>query len=183
MDFKTVINSLLKNFKKEDVRYAFIGAFAMGALGMPRATVDLDILVHLEDLPKADRIMTSLGYNCVHKTENVSQYVSPLKIFGEVDFLHAFRDISVRMLARAVEKEIFGGEYEIKVLLPEDILGLKLQAAVNDPERATREYADIESLVEYHKSALDWPLVEEYFNLFNLKEKLAELKERFKKNE
>lgn len=43
--------------------------------------------------------MKENGYECKYKTENVSQYISPLKIFGEVDFLHAFREISLKMNA------------------------------------------------------------------------------------
>jgi hypothetical protein len=32
MDFKTVLELILKNFEKENIRYALIGGFALGAL-------------------------------------------------------------------------------------------------------------------------------------------------------
>jgi len=51
-----------------------------------------------------DTIMTEMGYECRYRTENVSQYISPLKVFGEVDFLHAFREASLKMLGRAEKR-------------------------------------------------------------------------------
>lgn len=179
MDFKTVLDLIIKGFNKEQVRYALIGGFALGALGLPRSTVDLDFLVHRDDLPKIDRIMKGNGYECVYKSENVSQYISPLKIFGEVDFLHAFRDISTGMLKRAIEKDIFEGKFKIRILQPEDIIGLKLQAIANDKTRAMREYIDIETLMEYYRTKLDWQLIEEYFFIFEEKERFIELKTKY----
>lgn len=179
MDFKTVITILLNNFQKENIRYAVIGGFALGVLGIPRATVDLDFLVHRDDLPKIDRIMKINGYECRFKSENVSQYISPLKIFGEIDFLHAFRRISLGMLERAEEREIFEGSLKIRVLKPEDIIGLKIQAIANDEERKLREYMDIEALLDYYRQNLDWVLIEEYFSIFGEKEKFEELKKKY----
>lgn len=179
MDFRTVLGLLLKSFQEENVRYALMGGFALGALGIPRATVDLDFLVHRDDLNKIERIMKANGYDCVFKSENVSQYISPIKIFGEVDFLHAFREISVKMIDRAIKKDIFEGRLKINVLKPEDIIGLKLQAIANDQTRASREYADIEALMEFYKQNLDWELICEYFELFDQKEKFREFKKKF----
>ena len=67
----------------------------MGAWGIMRSTVDLDFLVSSADLDKIEKIMTGYMYKKVYKTENVSQYISDLKPFGQIDFLHAFRTISL----------------------------------------------------------------------------------------
>ncbi|MFH1779141.1 MAG: nucleotidyl transferase AbiEii/AbiGii toxin family protein [Candidatus Omnitrophota bacterium] len=179
MDFKTVLKLLLDGFKKGDVRYALIGGFALAALGIPRSTVDLDFLVRQEDLPKVDIIMKNNNYKCVFKSENVSQYVSGIKIFGEVDFLHAFRKISLGMLDRAIEKDIFEGKLKIKILRPEDIIGLKIQALANDNNRAKREYVDIEAVLDYYKKTLDWNLIEEYFSIFGQKSDFLKLKRKY----
>lgn len=179
MDFRKVLELILKRFNQEDVRYGLIGGFALGILGAPRSTVDLDFLVHREDLDKIDKIMKSTGYERAFKSENVSQYVSSLKIFGEIDFLHAFRKASVGMLNRVVEKEIFDGALKLKVLRPEDIIGLKVQAVANDAKRAAQEYTDIEAVMECQKQNLDWQLLEDYFSLFNQEAKFAELKARY----
>ena len=179
MDFKTVLSLILNAFQEENVRYGLIGGFAMGALGISRATVDLDFLLRRDDLSKVDKIMKANGYECVFKSENVSQYVSEVKIFGEVDFLHAFRKVSIAMLERAKELDIFEGKLKIRVLRPEDIIGLKLQAIANDEARTTREYADIEALTDYYRINLDWESIEEYFSIFNQKEKFIELKKKY----
>ncbi|OIO00366.1 hypothetical protein COY52_03660 [Candidatus Desantisbacteria bacterium CG_4_10_14_0_8_um_filter_48_22] len=178
MDFKTVLKILLKNFRKENIRYALIGGFALGALDTPRSTVDIDFLVHLDDMPKVDEIMKGSGYECRFKSGNVSQYVSPLEMFGEVDFLHAFRKTAVAMLERAVEKDIFK-KLKIRVLQPEDIIGLKIQAAANDENRVEREYSDIGTLMKNYGKKLNWDLLEEYFSIFKEKKRFSDLKKRY----
>ena len=166
MDFKLVLGKLLTTFNEQNIRYALIGGMALGAWGVPRGTVDIDFLVHNDDLEKVDGIMTGLEYECKYRSENVSQYISCLQIFGEVDFLHAFRTPSLSMLQRTVEKEIFGGSLSIKVLKIEDIIGLKLQGMGNDETRKAMDLSDIESLMAANKDSLDWGLIKEYFDLF-----------------
>ena len=123
--------------------------------------------------------MADQGYECFYQTENVSQYTSPVNIFGEIDFLHAFRQLSLEMLDRALEKEIFEGEMQIKVLRPEDMIAFKVQAAVNNETRKNQEYADIESLMSYYKTDLDWQELERYFSLFSQNSLYNELREKY----
>lgn len=170
MDFKTVLGQLLNAFKEHNIRYALMGGFAMGLWGGSRSTVDLDFLVHRDDMEKVHEIMSNMGYECHHKTENVSQYSSPLKIFGGVDFIHAFREASLEMLQRAKEKDIFDGVLKVKTLMPEDIIGLKLQSVFNNPSREKIDIADIEMLVSIHKENLDMELLRRYFQIFEMED-------------
>lgn len=181
MDFEKILPVIIEEFKKENVRYALIGGFSMGAMGIMRSTMDLDFLVDVKDLSKIEKIMRKYNYNCVYKTENVSQYVSDVKIFGEIDFLHAFRKISISMFDRAKELMVSQGKCKIKVLSPEDIIGLKLQALVNDPSRQNREYADIQEIMAYFREKLDWNLIEEYFFLFKKEGTFKKLKVKYGK--
>ena len=155
MDFKAVISSLLKRFDEQGLRYGLMGGFALGIWGVARATADLDFLVHRPDMEKVDSVMREMGYECKFRSENVSQYVSPLKVFGEIDYLHAFRQVSLEMLARAEEKDIFGGEMKIRVLRPEDLIGLKLQAIKNNPSRKDIDMWDIKALAASRRDTLD----------------------------
>ncbi|RJQ22850.1 MAG: hypothetical protein C4560_01975 [Nitrospiraceae bacterium] len=168
MDFKLILQKLLTAFEKDGIRYALIGGFAMGLWGGSRSTIDLDFLVHRDDMQKVHWIMIALGYEIHQKTENVSQYTSPLKVFGGIDFIHAFRETSVEMLQRAVKKDIFSGMLNIKTLIPEDIIGLKLQAVFNDPSREKIDMADIELLISANKNNLDWKLIEQYCKIFKM---------------
>lgn len=168
MDFKAVLSRLLTAFREQDIRYALMGGFAMGLWGGSRSTVDLDFLVVREDMPKVGKIMKDMGYELRHHSENVTQYCSPLERFGGIDFIHAFRDASLGMLERAAEKEIFGGALKIKTLIPEDIIGLKLQSIYNDPAREKTDLTDIETLVSICGSAMDRALLRRYFSLFEM---------------
>lgn len=176
LDFKHVIDKLLTAFRDEDIRYALIGGFALGALGIARATVDIDFLVHRDDLEKVHAIMTGLGYQRPFHTENVSQYVSADTVFGEVDFLHAFREISIGMLQRAEIKKIFNETLSIRVLRIEDLIGLKVQAMANDDARKDIDLSDIRALIDLYKSAVDWPLLEKYFSMFGFQELFKNLR-------
>lgn len=179
MDFKAVTQNLLSAFETDGIRYALIGGFAMGAWGVPRSTVDIDFLIHRSDLQKVHRILTKMGYTCRYQTENVSQFVSSLEVFGEIDILHAFREISLGMLQRAEDRKIFKETMSIKVLKVEDLIGLKVQAIANDPSRELIDLADIESLLETYCATIDWGIIEEYFALFEFNDQFSELKNKY----
>lgn len=179
MDFPAVLKKVLSAFQEQNIRYALIGGFALGLWGVPRATVDLDFLVAQEDMPNVHAIMNALGYSRQYHSVNVSQYVSDLRFWGEIDFLHAFRHASRGMLQRAVVKELIGRTIGVKVVLVEDLIGLKIQAMVNDPTRRSGDLADIEALLEIHHARLNWELLEEYFRLFEQNNLLQRLQEKY----
>jgi hypothetical protein len=109
-------------------------------------------------------------------SDNVSQYRSPLRSFGEIDFVHAFREASRGMLDRAVEKGLYGGELTVRVLIPEDIIGLKLQAITNDPKRRAMDMADIKALASVPGRQLDWALIERYADLLDARTLVQEMR-------
>jgi hypothetical protein len=182
MDFKLVLEKLLTAFRKADIRYALMGGLALGAWGVPRGTVDIDFLIHRDDIEKVDRIMQGLGYECKYRTDNVSQYLSPLKVFGEVDFIHAFRTPSLSMLQRVEEKKIFNETITINVLRIEDLIGFKLQAIKNDESRKAIDLSDIESLIAFNNDKIDWNLMKEFFDLFGFNELFEELRGKYGDN-
>jgi hypothetical protein len=179
MDFPTVLKKLLRAFEEHHISYALIGGFALSLWGAPRATVDLDFLVEQQDMTQVHAIMTSLGYSRRYHSLNVSQYVSELRVWGEVDFLHALRRASLRMLQKSVDKKLFNQTVQVKVIRVEDLIGLKIQALVNDPTRQDGDLADIKALLAIHGAQLDWDILEEYFQLFEQTELLQLLKGRY----
>jgi len=63
------MSSLLEEFvnftemlNRENVDYAICGGWAMAIHGLPRATIDIDLLVLTEDLDKVWKIAQSFGY-------------------------------------------------------------------------------------------------------------------------
>lgn len=180
MNFTRISEKLVKAFEKEGVRYALIGGLALGLHGVHRATVDIDFLVHRDDMDKVGGIMSALGYERHFRSDNVSQYASPLSAFGEVDFLHAFREASVGMLERAEEKETFGGALKVRTVGTEDLIGLKVQAMANDERRREGDLADIEALLDLHGKVADWERIRGYFDLFEMEDVFARLEGKYR---
>ena len=183
MDFRAVLGFLVRDFSAKNVRYAIMGGFAMGAWGIVRATMDLDFLIHRDDLPAADATLAAHGYRILHRTENVSQFVSDLKPFGQVDFLHAFRPLSLGMLERARPVSVFDAGFRIPVLAPEDLIALKVQASSNDPSRKQSDMVDIALIGERFGSRLDWDRVMEFFALFGRGKELEEIRRKYGSSE
>ena len=179
VDFSQVLNTLLTEFDRHQIRYAAVGGFAMGVLGAPRGTQDLDFLVHHEDLGQLHQLMTTLGYQRAAVTENVSHYAHPDPVWGGVDILHGFRSPSLAILQRVKSRPIFSGALQIRSVDPEDVIGFKVQAMANNPKRRNRELVDIETLMELYGSRLDWSRIQEYFELFEMGEEGHALRTRF----
>ena len=150
----------------------------MALRGVQRATVDLDFILMLQDLDKADAIFRRAGYERVFKSENVSHYFSRDLGLGRIDLLHAFRGPTLGMLDRC-DRIVVADGVDLPVVQIEDIIGLTIQDAVNDPKRHDRDWADIqqvlESASESHQS-IDWELLSDYLALFNLSNQLGKMK-------
>jgi len=178
MNFAQVISTVGGQLDAAGVHYAVIGGFAMALRGVQRTTMDLDFILMLEDLEIADRILSGCGYRREFHSENVSHYVAADDAWGRIDILHAFRGPSLGMLRRA-ERLPRGGDPSLPVVGIEDLVGLKIQALVNDPTRAVGDWNDIRLLLEATRDqgvTLDWALLEDYLRLFDLDGKLPELK-------
>lgn len=168
MDFKRVLQIVAGEFSNRDIRFGLIGGFGMAALGVARTTMDMDFLLHRDDLPEARKVLEAAGFQLVFESENVAQFVGDVRPKGTLDFILAFRPIAVGMLARAKRLRVFAGTLLIPVLIPDDIIGLKVQAMANDPKRREQDTADIVALLDEFGSEVDWHRVESYFELFNL---------------
>lgn len=181
MNFETTIPKIVTEFAAAGIRYALIGGLAMAMRGVQRATLDVDFILLLEDLGNAHERLLALGYHRAFHSENVSHYLADNPALGRVDLLHAFRGPSLGMLERS-EMLGFVGGMSLPVVHVEDLIGLKIQAAVNDPSRHRRDWSDIHLLVEnasFHGTSLDWDLLADYFALFDLTPELSNLKQLY----
>ncbi|MFH0826529.1 MAG: nucleotidyl transferase AbiEii/AbiGii toxin family protein [Candidatus Omnitrophota bacterium] len=183
MNFEAVFKLLTEEFKKNNIRFALIGGFALHAAGFTRATKDIDFLVAKADMEKVKKIMESFGYELIHESEDISNFLGKMKELGKIDFLHAHRKYAKEMLERAQDKEILSGRFRIKVIKAEDLIGLKVQSSSNDPGRYHQDMADIQSLIRINYKNLDMRLIKEYFDLFERGEELKGLLEKIKDDE
>jgi hypothetical protein len=160
--------------------WALIGGLAVGLLGVPRTTVDVDLLVRPELLPTLDEALTGAGYVVEYRWEESSHYRAGCTALCAIDVIHAHRPHALSMLKRAgrivIEDE---PRLAVPVVAVEDLIGLKVQAMVNDPLREAREVADMRALLEVAASgrALDGGRLRSYFELFDRTELLTRLLE------
>ena len=154
-----------------NIDHALIGGLALATYGSTRATVDLDLLIHESDALKAKELLLKNGFTIDHESPEVIQF----KGMGYVDLLLARRPISQKMLFEAHKS----GPEGIKVLKPEDIIGLKIQAYKNNSKRELQDKADIQFLIE-SDDKLDWERIKSYADLFDEWEVISELKAKTK---
>ena len=83
------------------------------------------------------------------------------------------------MLERAERVAVDAKGLVVPVVAAEDLIGLKLQAMINDPDRERQELADIRSLLEVAAAGqpLDGVRLREYFELFARTDLLSRLME------
>ncbi|MBN8458942.1 MAG: nucleotidyl transferase AbiEii/AbiGii toxin family protein [Verrucomicrobia bacterium] len=161
------------------IRYALIGGMAMAMRGVQRATLDLDFILLSDDLDESDAILHSMGYDCAFRSANVTHYQGRNIALGRVDFLHAFRPATLGMLERA-QRLPLTSECSIPVVHLEDLIGLKIQAACNDPSRRIGDWNDIHLLVSHAGltgQSLDWELLGDYLAIFDQSHQLPTLQQ------
>ncbi len=70
---------------------------------------------------------------------------------------------------------VLDGALTVRTLLPEDVIGLKVQAIANDPgNRYAIDAPDIQQLLSLHRGSLNMELVREYFRIFEKEDLLNE---------
>ena len=165
MDFKEVLKFLLAEFPKSDIDFALVGGLAVSIYTKPRMTQDLDLMILSTDLNKAKKILINAGYNITFESGDIVTFVSNSVARGRIDFQLAHRKHAKKMIARAKNIELYPG-MNVKVLIPEDIIGLKVQAYNNQPERYYKDMADIQELIK-SDDCKNLDEVEEYFKIFD----------------
>ena len=78
-------------------------------------------------------------------------------------------------MRRARKSPVFDGKYKLKTILPEDLIGLKVQAISNDPgNRFHVDAPDIQRILQNKIDEIDMKLVRLYFELFSKEDLLDE---------
>lgn len=183
MNFTKTLPKLICSFDRENLHYALIGGLAMALHGVQRTTLDADFILLADEIDRADGVLSGLGYSLKFQSENVSHYFSENPELGRVDLLHAFRPATLGMLKRAKRINLTS-HCLIPIVNLEDLVGLKVQAAFNDPSRSDSDWSDINQLIRHASQSgweIDWELIGDYLSLFDLSEKLSELQQLYGK--
>jgi hypothetical protein len=150
--------------------HAIIGGMALSVLGYPRATNDVDFLVHSDFRGATEEQMRSRGFQLEFSSDEVAQWNGE----APIDFLYANRAPSRDMLKRAIQNSRPVTLLGIPVLDASDIIGLKIQAYSNNPRRLLQDLADIQKLMETNQ--IDWQRVQTYAEAFNEWERISSLR-------
>jgi len=168
---------LISLFNKSKVDYALIGGLSLAYWGIGRNTIDIDFLVSSQDILIVKKTIEDMGYSLIYGSEEVIQFQFSDNSRPPIDILIAHRKYSNNMLLRSDLKYV--DDLEVKVLIPEDIIGLKLQAYCNDSSREVQDKADIENLIRNNLDNIDWEKIEDYYDIFDLMADFHELRRRF----
>ncbi len=155
-------------------RAALIGGFALPFHGVQRATGDVDFLLDLEAADALHEALVAAGARCLHRSEDAANY-SAGRGLAAVDFIYARRERAREMLRRARPMLLRGARLRVPVVDAEALIGLKLQALVNAPERRAQDRADIAALFATKRDSLNTDLLRDYYRLFGLESELDRL--------
>ncbi|HUK13185.1 MAG TPA: hypothetical protein VLW17_07765 [Thermoanaerobaculaceae bacterium] len=178
MNFTETLRAVAAKLDASGYGWAVIGGLAVGIYGAPRSTVDIDMLIDGGCAEHLDGMLEGLGYSLVYRWDESSHYTPRVPERCPLDFLHARRPHTRAMLARAHRVELGEDGLLVPVVEMEDLIGLKVQAMVNDPDRRRGELVDIRALLEAAvatKRHPDMERVREYFGLFGEEAELREI--------
>lgn len=63
LDIIEELEAIIDAFDAEGIEYAVCGGLAVGILGLPRATKDIDLLVRREDVDRAKATVKAIGFD------------------------------------------------------------------------------------------------------------------------
>lgn len=158
MDLRRTLTLSSELLTKNLIDHALIGGFSLAFYGTARATQDIDFLADGQKKNQIRDCLLKAGFSLSFESNEVLQFSGP----GYLDILLANRPLSQAMLKQAITVN----GLPVKILKPEDIIGLKIQAYNNDPQRKLRDLADIQALYQSQKN-LDLTKVKYYADLFD----------------
>jgi hypothetical protein len=114
--------------------------------GLPRTTLDLDLVVDSAAQEDLIRFLESLGYQTLHRSSGYSNHSHPDLSRGKLDFIYVRGETSDTLFA-GCRRARGPGDLEVPVPRPEHLAALKVLAMKNDPARTFQEMADIRFLL------------------------------------
>jgi len=172
LDFGNVLGIIAGFLNERGTHYAVIGAVAIAAYGLPRTTVDLDLIVESSAQDDLIRFLESLGYQTLHRSSGYSNHRHSDFRWGSVDFVYVGGETS-RELFAGVERHRGPRGMWMPLPKPEHLAALKVLAMKNDPSRTLQDMADIRFLINL--PGVDRHEIRSYFDRHGMKDRFDEL--------
>jgi len=173
VDFSKVIEALSGFLKREKVRFALAGAFALHAYGLSRATSDVDFVTEAAVRQRLVDFLESLGYETLYSSRGYSNHLHAEAEMGRLDLIYVEGETADRLFEAAETSFRLGG-HELSVPRAEHLAAMKVHAMKNDPERTLQEMADIRFLIQLE--GVDEDEIQEYFESAGMQERFDEIK-------
>lgn len=167
MEFAKDLRILLKEtclkLKGNNIKFCLVGGWAVSILGIPRATVDIDILIILDDNIKNQVIsILSNSFQLVRSHEkdlefkNIKMWRNIVSLKGKtepfiIDFIKADTYYLKKVIGRSIEIEY--EDIVIPVVSLEDLIVIKMASFLK------QDQVDIENLIQSNP-ILDWSFLE-----------------------
>lgn len=172
MDFERVLREIGQFFEREGLNYAVIGAFALHAYGLTRATRDLDFVTECSAQQNLIAFLDSLGYETLHVSSGYSNHLHCEPAMGRLDFVYVSGETN-KLLFESASKMLVIGKLSVPVPRAEHLAAMKIQAMKNDPKRTFQEMADLFFIM--HLPGINLNEIKEYFEKRGLLEKFYEI--------
>ncbi len=146
MDFTKVLKQLTEFLEEKQHPYAVIGGVGLAGYGMPRATVDLDLVLDASAQADMIQFLESLGYETLHRSTGYSNHGHAEPEMGSVDLVYV-RDETSRRVFDATRVLQGPGGLRVPIPSPEHLIAMKVVAMKNDPSRTYQDLTDIRFLL------------------------------------
>jgi hypothetical protein len=159
--------------------FAVGGSFASSVLGIPRSTLDVDLVARLEPAG-VGRFLAALGSGFYADEERIRHGVERRTSFNVVDLASGFKadvylvggdELSAGQLARATPVEIAPGE-RVPVLSAEDVILQKLRWFRMGGEVSERQWLDVLGVLKVQRGALQDGYLERWARALGLEDLL-----------
>ena len=173
MDFTKAIDAVAGFLEHEGAPFALIGAFALHAYGLSRATSDVDFVADSDVRGRLVPFLESLGYETLYASEGYSNHLHRDPARGRVDVVYVSGETS-RLLFSGLGATLHIGPREIPVPRAEHLAAMKVHAMKNDPDRTLQEMADIRYLLQL--PGVDREEILGYFRKAGIEERYEEIR-------
>jgi hypothetical protein len=168
VDFAAVLALLADAFERRlQARYAVIGGIGLAAMGMPRTTLDVDVVTDAAAQPGLVDLLEREGYETLYRSSGYSNHLHRDFTRGRVDVVYVSGDTASALFGDARLLDGPGGR-PMPVASPEHLAAMKVLAIKNDPSRTFQDLADIRFLLV--RGGADRQVVRSYFERHGLLE-------------
>jgi hypothetical protein len=172
VDFGIVLGVVSGFLEEKGYRHAVIGGVALAAYGLPRTTVDLDLVVESSAQDDLIEFLESRGYKTLNRLRGYSNHCHPDPLWGNLDFVYVGQETSRDLFSACRTAEGPRG-LQIRLPKPEHLAALKVVAMKNDPGRAFQDMADIRFLLTL--PGVDRHEIRDYFDRQGLGERFDDI--------